>query len=103
MDEAGAVFAALADGTRRELLAELGRRPASATQLAAEHTITRQAVAKHLAALSAAGLVRRERSGREVVYRITPEPLSHAATWMAEVGGQWDQRLAHLARSVEDR
>ena len=102
-DTSGSVFAALADSTRRGLLSELGRQPATATALAAELPISRQAVVKHLGALADAGLVKRERAGREVVYRLTPAPLSDAVGWMAEVGGQWDTRLARLARSVRQR
>jgi ArsR family transcriptional regulator, cadmium/lead-responsive transcriptional repressor len=69
------------------------------TQLAGDLPISRQAVVKHLSALADAGLLERERRGREVRYRMTPEPLSDAVGWMAEVGGQWDQRLAGLART----
>jgi DNA-binding transcriptional ArsR family regulator len=98
-DRAGAVFGALSDPTRRALLAAIARQPeATATELASELPITRQAVLKHLAALAEAGLLDRERSGREVRYRVTPEPLSDAVSWMAEVGGQWDERLAALTR-----
>jgi DNA-binding transcriptional ArsR family regulator len=103
MDPAGpdAVFSALADARRRRLLDTLGRHPASATELAAELPITRQAVVKHLSSLSDAGLVARERDGREVIYRLTPAPLSEAVGWMASVGGQWDRRLARLAGLVD--
>ena len=91
------MFSALADETRRGLLQTVSAHPASATELAAELPISRQAVVKHLAALADAGLVARERRGREVVYRLTPAPLSEAVGWMAEVGSQWDRRLARLA------
>ena len=57
-----------------------------------------QAVLKHLSALSEAGLLGRERAGREVRYRVTPAPLSEAVSWMADVGGEWDARLAALKR-----
>jgi ArsR family transcriptional regulator, cadmium/lead-responsive transcriptional repressor len=93
------VFAALADPNRRRLLAAVGGPPAQATQLGGDLPISRQAVVKHLSALADAGLLERERRGREVRYRMTPEPLSDAVGWMAEVGGQWDQRLAGLART----
>lgn len=96
-----AVFEALSDGTRRGLLsrlAELG--PATATELAAELPVTRQAVSKQLAALAEAGLVSSVREGREVRYRVTPAPLSDAMAWMATVGGQWDERLAALRRQL---
>lgn len=99
-DRAGAVFGALADPMRRRLLAQLAARPATATELADGLPISRQAVAKHLGSLSEAGLLQRERTGRDVRYRITPAPLSEAMTWMAEVGGQWDERLARLASAL---
>jgi DNA-binding transcriptional ArsR family regulator len=101
-DRAGAVFGALSDPTRRQLLAAIAQRPAAtATELAAELPISRQAVLKHLSALGDAGLLDRQRSGREVRYRVTPEPLSDAVSWMAEVGGEWDDRLASLKRRLE--
>ncbi len=99
MDRAGAVFGALSDPTRRALLQTIAEQPAAtATKLASELPISRQAVLKHLAALADAGLVDRERAGREVRYKVTPEPLSDAVSWMADVGGQWDARLASLSR-----
>jgi DNA-binding transcriptional ArsR family regulator len=99
-DASGAVFGALADPTRRGILVAVSEHPATATELAGSLPISRQAVVKHLSALSAAGLVERERAGREVRYRISPEPLSEAVSWMAEVGGQWDQRLARLRQRL---
>ena len=96
-----AVFSALADPTRRRLLAAVSDTPATATELADGLPITRQAVVKHLSALAEAGLLERERTGREVRYRVTPQPLSDAVGWMAEVGAQWDDRLAVLARMYE--
>jgi DNA-binding transcriptional ArsR family regulator len=99
MDRAGAVFGALSDPTRRALLQTIAAQPqATATELASDLPISRQAVLKHLAALADAGLVDRERSGREVRYKVTPEPLTDAVSWMADVGGQWDGRLAALHR-----
>jgi DNA-binding transcriptional ArsR family regulator len=97
------VFEALGDGNRRRLLAVLAAHPSTATELADELPITRQAVAKHLAALADAGLVEGERTGREVRFRVTPQPLSDAVTWMAEVGARWDDRLAALASAFEGR
>ncbi len=99
-DPSGAVFGALADPTRRGILAAVAEHPATATELAGTLPITRQAVVKHLNALSEAGLVQRERAGREVRYRISPAPLSDAVSWMAEVGGQWDRRLGALAENL---
>jgi len=96
-DRAGAVFGALSDPTRRALLAAIAEHPATtATELAAQLPISRQAVLKHLNALAAAGLLDRTRSGREVRYRFTPAPLSDAVDWMTAVGAEWDDRLAVL-------
>jgi DNA-binding transcriptional ArsR family regulator len=99
---AEAVFEALADATRRQVvrrLAEAG--PATATELAGDLPVTRQAVAKHLATLAEAGLVTSDRHGRETRYQLTPEPLAAAVSWMASVGSQWDDRLQALQRYLE--
>jgi DNA-binding transcriptional ArsR family regulator len=96
--DADAVFAALADPTRRAVIGRLAQEPASASALAGELPITRQAVAKHLAALDRAGLVSVRREGRELRYVLRPEPMGDAMAWMASVGAQWDDRLARLAR-----
>jgi DNA-binding transcriptional ArsR family regulator len=96
------VFEALADPVRRRLLAELSASPATATELAAGLPISRQAVAKHLASLSQVGLLSRERSGRAVRYRLTPEPLLETLAWMATVGQEWDTRLQRLAIALRD-
>jgi DNA-binding transcriptional ArsR family regulator len=101
-DPAAAVFGALADPTRRQILSAIANGPATATELAGMLPISRQAVVKHLNALSQAGLLERQPSGRQVRYRVTPAPLSDAVSWMAEVGGQWDDRLAALARSLAE-
>jgi len=97
------VFSALSDPGRRRLLETLaGRESASLTELAAQLPVTRQAVSKHLATLGQAGLVESRRAGRETHYRLTPQPLVEALTWMEKVGDRWDDRLArlreHLAR-----
>ena len=91
------VFSALSDPTRRQLFTRLADGgPATATELAAEFPVTRQAVVKHLEALKAAELVTSAREGREVRYTVTPEPLADAVGWIADVGAQWDSRLAAL-------
>jgi DNA-binding transcriptional ArsR family regulator len=95
------VFSALGDPTRREVLEQVSARgDATATELAAAMPITRQAVAKHLHVLAGAGLVEPRRAGRETRYASTPAPLGEAIAWMADLGAQWDARLAELKRSV---
>jgi DNA-binding transcriptional ArsR family regulator len=101
---ADAVFAALADPTRRGLIETLSRRGRETVSgLAAGLPISRQAVTKHLAALSAAELVSSERVGRTTVYELQPEPLADAAGWIEMVGAEWDQRLAALRDSFAKR
>lgn len=98
------VFTALSDPTRRGLLeAVAGRGEATATELAAELPISRQAVAKHLVVLQEAGLVAAQKAGRETRYVPTPAPLGEAIGWMTTLGGRWDDRLAALAEVAARR
>ena len=102
VDRVGEVLAALADPTRRRLLDALAARgEASATALAAELPVTRQAVVKHLAVLERAGLVEGRRRGREVRYAVRAGPLDAAARWMARLAEEWDTRLAAIKRIAE--
>ncbi len=99
---ADAVFAALADATRRELLREVVERaPVTATELAADRAITRQAVAKHLRALEEAGLVTARRAGRETRYQADPAPLAAASAWIDDTGAAWRRRLGRLRQVLE--
>ena len=101
-DPAGAVFTALADPTRRFVVSYLAEGGAvTATELAEKLPISRQAVAKHLAALSDAGLVDASKVGRETRYRLTPDAFTEAMSWMADVGARWDRRLDALRRHVD--
>ena len=100
----GPVFDALGDPGRRDLIASISERgSATATELAADRDVTRQAVSKQLNALADAGLLRARREGRETRYEVTPEPLGEAMGWIAEVGGRWDDRLAALGRHLSLR
>lgn len=104
MRDVDAVFDALADRNRRELIRVLAdRETATATELAEVLPVTRQAVSKHLAVLSRAGLVGGARLGRERRYRLTPAPLSDAVAWIAAVGAEWDARLSGLDRHLRGR
>jgi DNA-binding transcriptional ArsR family regulator len=103
-DVSVAVFTALADPTRRQILDGLARTgPATVSELAATLPISRQAVAKHLAQLVDAGLlVADQPDGRKVRYRAHPEPLRAALAWLSAMANRWDDRLdalhAHLDR-----
>jgi DNA-binding transcriptional ArsR family regulator len=97
-----AVFGALADPTRRQIVQRLVQRgPASATDLAGAFPITRQAIVKHLQVLAEAGLVDGARSGREVRYGAAVEGLADAQQWLARTGQSWDRRLERLRAQLE--
>ncbi|HTQ67077.1 MAG TPA: metalloregulator ArsR/SmtB family transcription factor [Solirubrobacteraceae bacterium] len=100
--EDDALWAAVADPTRRRVLdALLDHGEATTTTIAEGLPVTRQAVAKHLAVLDRAGLVDGRRRGREVRYTIRPERLDLAAEAMARVAARWDRRLARIKRLAE--
>ncbi len=100
--EEDALWAAVADPTRRRVLdALLERGEATTTTLAHNLPVTRQAVAKHLVVLDRVGLVTGQRHGREVRYAVRPERLDDAAEAMARVAAQWDRRLARIKRLAE--
>ena len=92
------VFAALADPTRRAILAALAAGgPATVTDLAASLPITRQAIAKHLALMADAGLVTPEPGERRRVrYRPRPAPVQLAQQFLAALASDWDDRLNAL-------
>jgi DNA-binding transcriptional ArsR family regulator len=97
------VLTALADPTRRDLLEQISRRgDATATVLAQDLPITRQAVVQHLAVLDAAGLVVGRHAGREHRFELRTERLSETAKWMQGLVDQWDQRLAAI-RDIAER
>ncbi len=105
-DAIGPVFAALADPTRRHVVETLVRDGStSVPTLTAALPITRQAIAKHLAALGDAGLIERapDATGREVHYRLRPGALRPASAWLDETAAAWDDRLARLKRAVTSR
>lgn len=100
------VLTALADPTRRRLVEMLaGQGARTATALAVELPVTRQAVVQHLAVLKEAGVVGSNKSGREVRFALRPEALTDTAEWMRQVAALWDQRLAavkELAESLQE-
>ena len=95
------VFAALADDTRWRILTRVGEAPASASALARELPVSRQAIVKHLEVLRGAGLVEAERQGRELVHRAIGGTLSDVARDLEQIAVSWDRRLARIKRLAE--
>jgi DNA-binding transcriptional ArsR family regulator len=95
------VFAALGDDTRWAILARVGEAPASASALARELPISRQAIVKHLELLEGAGLVESERQGRELVFRALGGRLDEVARELERIGRSWEARLARVKELAE--
>jgi DNA-binding transcriptional ArsR family regulator len=100
---AEAVFAALAEPTRRSILSALAARgPMTATGLADVLPISRQAITKHLELLAAAGLVLAEPGERRRIrYRVNAAPMAIAQSYLAALARDWDSKLARLQRSLD--
>ena len=94
------VFAAVADPTRRAILAGLARKPATITEIAAPFPVSLNAVSKHILVLERAGLVERQILGREHHCRLNPAPLRDATAWLEHYRKFWDIRLDALERHI---
>jgi len=96
-------FAALADPTRRALLAQLSERDTlSVSELARPHAMSLPAVMKHLDVLSDAGLVERSKTGRTVSVRLRATPMQEATDWLNRYQRFWSESLDRLAAFLEE-
>ena len=96
-----AVFAAIADPTRRAILERLAAGEMAAGRIAGAFPISRPAVSKHLRVLRHADLVQEERRGRRRVYRLNARPLREVAHWLEQYRTFWEKNLASLKLHVE--
>ena len=96
-------FAALADPTRRAILARLTMGEATVGELAAPFEMSWPAVTKHLKNLERAGLIERRRDGRSHVCRLQPAPLAGAAEWIADTKKFWESNLDSLERYLKEQ
>ena len=101
-DELSTTFAALADPTRRAILARLSQGEATVNELAEPFPITLQAVSKHVKVLERAGLIARGRSAQMRPSRLQGTQLKHAAEWLAEYREFWDDRFDRLDDHLRD-
>ena len=95
-------FAALADPTRRRIVARLTRGETRVSDLAQPFDMSLNAVSKHIKVLEQAGLVRRERLGREHYMRLRAAPLKEIARWTSQYERFWNQRLDALGEFLND-
>jgi DNA-binding transcriptional ArsR family regulator len=103
LHESAPVFAALGDETRLQIVARLcAEGPLSITRLSEGAGVTRQAITKHLFALSAAGLAKNVKSGREQIWELETRRLEMARRCLDRISDQWDIALDRLKELVEE-
>jgi DNA-binding transcriptional ArsR family regulator len=95
-DRLSSVFAALADPTRREILAQLSRGTRSVTELAEPHDMSLPAISKHLRVLEHSGLIARGRDAQWRPCRIQAAPLKEAVDWIGQYKRHWEESLDRL-------
>lgn len=95
-DALSAIFGALADPTRRAILARLAGGDATVSELTEPFAISQPAISRHLKVLERAGLIRRERRATANLSRIKAAPLREAAVWLADYQALWDERFDRL-------
>jgi DNA-binding transcriptional ArsR family regulator len=100
-DQLSATFGALADPTRRAILARLAQGEATVTELAAPFPITVQAVSRHLKVLERAGLIRRGRSAQLRPSRLHGEALREVAEWVGDYREFWEDSFDRLGEHLE--
>jgi DNA-binding transcriptional ArsR family regulator len=98
-----AIFGALADATRRAILARLMRGEASVAELAVPFDMTPRAVSKHIAVLEAAGLVSRGREAQRRPSRIRAEPLVEIDKWLSNYRQLWNARFDRLSKRLAEQ
>jgi len=101
-DQLSTTFAALADPTRRAILARLASGECSVTELAEPFDMSMPAVSKHLRVLERAGLIARGRDAQWRPCRLQPAPLKEAAAWVGQYREMWEQRFDRLEAYLQE-
>jgi DNA-binding transcriptional ArsR family regulator len=101
-DQLSTTFAALADPTRRAILARLASGECSVTELAAPFEMSMPAVSKHLRVLERAGLIARGREAQWRPCRLEPAPLKEVAEWTERYRAIWEQRFDRLETYLQE-
>lgn len=96
MDQLSTVFGALADPTRRAILARLTERDLTVTEIAAPFTVSQPAISRHLKVLEGAGLISRSRRATARLSHLEAQPLREATTWLARYQEFWDESYDRL-------
>src|SRR5687768_4349426 len=101
-DRLDATFAALADPTRRAILARLASGEASVMELAAPFAMSQPAISKHLKVLERAGLVSRGRDAQRRPRRLQATPLAEASDWLETYRQFWEESFQHLDALLDE-
>jgi DNA-binding transcriptional ArsR family regulator len=101
-DRLGATFAALADPTRRAILARLASGEASVTELAEPFAMSQPAISKHLKVLERAGLISRGRDAQRRPRRLEARPLAEATQWLEAYRRFWEESFQHLDALLDE-
>lgn len=105
-DQLSAVFGALADPTRRAILARLAEGDANVAELATPFEVSQPAISRHLKVLERAGLISRSRRATARLSHLEAQPLREATTWLARYRAYWDEsydRLDALLAELQDK
>lgn len=100
-DQLDSVYGALADKTRRGIIADLAKRKASASELASPHQMSLPAISKHLKILERANLIEREIHGRTHEFRLRTDQLKLATSWIEDQQAFWELSLSKLDKFLQ--
>lgn len=103
MDQLRDVLTAIAHPTRRTIIGQLANGPARFLDIAKPHETALNAVTKHLKILERAGLIERERQGREVLISFRGEPLREVASWVHQYERFWNERLDRFEQHFKNK
>lgn len=103
MDHLSDVLTAISHPTRREIIGQLANGPARFLDIAEPHDTALNAVTKHLKMLERAGLIERQRQGREVLISLRAEPLREVAGWLHKYERFWNERLDEFEAYFRDK
>jgi len=102
-DQLNLVFSALADPTRRGMMARLATGETNVSTLAEDHKMSQPAISKHLRVLERAGLVQRTKRGRQHFIRVDPRPIEEAHSWIGHYARFWKAQFDDVEAYLSDQ
>lgn len=102
MDTRRDVFQAIADPTRRDIIALITQQPMTPNHVAGNFKLSRQAISKHMKILTECGLLSLSVRGREIYYTLRPEPLAEVSDWLEQYREIWDKRMTAIDNLLQE-